>query len=96
MTDGQSLEQRAFSADKRLLLGLRPALELSLTLPCVGDGLVSFHPDKRHGCALPGISSTAPLVVHRDPRFDVIRQTDVEGLIGAADDVHEGHLTTMN
>jgi hypothetical protein len=34
--------------------------------------------------------------VHRDPRFDVLRQTHVEGLIGAADHVHERHLTTMH
>jgi hypothetical protein len=96
MTDTQELEQRAVTLNQRFLLRRRPRFDLSLALSCRVGVLVSFNKNKRDRSPTPGVSTAAPFVVHSDSRLDVIRRTDVQRSVRAADNVEERHLTTTH
>ena len=60
---------------------------------CGFEGLVHLDEDQRHWTALTRVASASSFVMHCDPCLDVCRRSDVQGLIGAANNVDEGHTT---
>ena len=62
---------------------------------CGLEALVHLDEDQRHWTALTRVASASSFVMHCDPCLDVCRRSDVQGLIGAANNVDEGHTTTM-
>jgi len=73
------------------LLGMFPALELVLALPCRGAGEVFFGPKKLHGPA-PGRPICAlALIVFLQTALRLVRHANVIGAVGTFQDVAEKH-----
>ena len=84
--------------DERSLLHMAPALQLVLTLVTLAGGgqrWVFFRPDQSHGAPPCGPIGAFSFVVIFQPLRGVVRNTDIERITGALEDVAEVHSRTL-